>query len=82
MFLHKFGFSIKKWVEMIENNSDNCGDENGDNGQNYDALIIYYYLMQKYDDKKIKLIANKINDFAIRGVDITIKEIMEKLGNC
>ena len=38
--------------------------------------------MQKYDDKKIKLIANKINDFAIRGVDITIKEIMEKLGNC
>lgn len=77
--MNKFNFSYDNFVKIIERNKDNIGDKNGDNRKYFDALIVCYYLMQKYEENELKEISSIIGELSNQGLETLVTKLISDL---
>lgn len=77
--MNKFNFSYDNFVKIIERNKDNMGDKNGDNGKYFDALIVCYYLMQKYEENELKEVSSIIAELSNQGLETLVTKLISDL---
>ncbi len=77
--MHKFNFSYEKLVDLLQKNEKNYGSEKGDGGRNRDALILCYFLIQKYGGKELLDVVNRMNTLAELGLDYIASEVISQL---
>lgn len=73
----RYNFTYKKFINLLKDNENNCGDKNGDNGQKRDALILLYFLMQKYDYNRLLKVIKEMEDLSGTGLDNIFSQVIE-----
>lgn len=79
--MNKFGFSYEKFIELLKENEKNFGNISGDNGQERDALILCYFLIQKYDCTNLDDVINEIVLLCSDGIGKIESKIVENILN-
>lgn len=79
--MNKFGFSYEKFIELLKENEKSFGDISGDNGQARDALILCYFLIQKYDYTNLDGVINEIVSLSSNGIDKIASKVVENILN-
>ncbi len=79
--MNKFGFSYEKFISLLRENEKKFGDANGDNGQERDALILCYFLIQKYDCTNLDGVINEIVSLSSGGIDKIASKVVEQILN-
>lgn len=75
----KFAFTYEKFVDLLKENEKNAGDINGDNGQNRDALLLCYYLIQKYDGRNLYKVIDAMSELNKKGIDYIAQTVVKDL---
>ncbi len=73
----RYNFTYKKFIDLLKDNEDNCGDKKGDNGQKRDALILLYFLMQKYDYNRLLKVIKEMEDLSETGLDNILSQVIK-----
>lgn len=74
----KYNFSYERFVNLLKNNEKNLGDDSGDGGQSLDALILLYFLLQKYGSTDLSKVIDEMKKISSKGLDNIFSQIVIK----